>query len=198
MPLTKCPICSTEFQVKAYKLKQLNPPCCNRFCAAKRTAILKFRPIEQRFWEKVNKTETCWIWTGSLTKNGYGEIGLGGREKGNIYAHRLSWQIHYGSIPEGKEVCHNCPNGDNPACIRPTHLFLGSHLQNMQDAVKKGRLDNRGAKNGMAKLTEEMVRQIRAIHAGGGRSMRSIAIAFGLSPGSARRIILRLDWKHVA
>jgi hypothetical protein len=96
--------------------------------------------IETRFWAKVNKTDACWLWVGSLDKDGYGQIAArhDGRT-GLLRAHRLSWVLAYGSIPEGLVICHKC---DVRSCIRAEHLFLGTHQDNIADARQKGRLNN--------------------------------------------------------
>lgn len=95
-------------------------------------------PPSERFWTKVAKTESCWLWTGKQG-NGYGQLRTGGKGSKQIGAHRLSYIIHFGPIPDGLFVCHNCPGGDNRLCVNPTHLFLGTHEQNMADMVAKGR-----------------------------------------------------------
>jgi hypothetical protein len=95
-------------------------------------------PIEQRFWTKVNKTSTCWLWT-AATIRGYGQIAavIDGKRR-PAYAHRQSWEMANGPITDGLEVLHRC---DVPLCVRPDHLFLGSQADNLADARQKGRLD---------------------------------------------------------
>lgn len=99
-------------------------------------------PLEERFWSKVEMIpfHSCWEWMGAPTmtnrSGSYGEIRLGGRKDPKILAHRASWIIHFGAIPEGKFVCHKC---DNPGCVRPDHLFLGNNQDNMNDMKKKKR-----------------------------------------------------------
>lgn len=86
-----------------------------------------------RFWAKVNKTDTCWLWTASTSRHGYGNYQLDGRP---IRAHRLSYYLGKGPIASNLSVCHHC---DTPACVNPAHLFLGSHTENMRDCIAKGR-----------------------------------------------------------
>lgn len=92
--------------------------------------------LEQRFWDKVEKTESCWRWHGAKNDFGYGRINLGGRNEGVDRAHRVSYRLHFGEIPKGKVVCHSC---DNPECTRPDHLFLGTKQDNSLDMIRKGR-----------------------------------------------------------
>lgn len=101
-------------------------------------------PLQERFWRSVNKTATCWVWTRSVNTWGYGQIR---NEKGTYTtAHRISWRLHRGEIPEGQAVLHTC---DNTRCVRPDHLFLGSQADNMRDKVGKGR-QAKGERHGMS------------------------------------------------
>ena len=84
-----------------------------------------------RFWSRVIKTDTCWIWDSARTAAGYGDFTLEGQVR---TAHRYSWELAHGPIPEGMFICHHC---DNPPCVRPDHLFLGTHQDNMDDAKAK-------------------------------------------------------------
>lgn len=90
--------------------------------------------VEQRFWPKVEKTDSCWIWKAARRPDNYGQFKFRGQM---MNANRVSWILHNGEIPDGLLVCHRC---DNPPCINPDHLFLGSHQDNRTDAVKKGRI----------------------------------------------------------
>lgn len=106
---------------------------CSLSCASrsKRTA-----PLEERFWAKVDKSGECWLWLGSRNEEGYGRIGIGG--SGNTAAaHRLSWEMANGQkIPSDLVACHKC---DNPPCVNPAHIFIGTKKDNAQDAARKGR-----------------------------------------------------------
>lgn len=126
-------------------------------------------PWQDLFWAKVNKTETCWLWTAAVFTKGYGFCG--GRhsrcfvETHELRAHRVSWVIHYGPIPCGLSVLHSC---DIPQCIRPTHLFLGTNIDNMRDKCMKGRQRYAGGcENGMSKLQPKDILEIRSLYAQG-------------------------------
>lgn len=112
--------------------------CCHACYVAART-----RSLAARFWAKVNKTPTCWLWTANRLPKGYGVINVGGRAGSQQLAHRVSWELHFGPIPDGLWVLHRC---DNPPCVRPDHLFLGTVQDNVDDMVTKGRANFRGGR----------------------------------------------------
>ena len=130
-------------------------------------------PLEKRFWVKVNKTDSCWFWTSTLDPNGYGKFGINGKGE---FAHRVAWELTNGPIPEGLCVLHNCPDGDNPRCVNPDHLWLGTKKDNSDDASKKGRLIGHQGR----KLTEDDVREIRRLNADG-VSYRKLARTFDVT-----------------
>jgi hypothetical protein len=95
------------------------------------------RPLPDRVWEKVLKTDGCWLWMGSYTNGGYGQVaGPASSGKTMLLVHRVVWELLHGPIPDGLVVCHHC---DNPPCCNPRHLFLGTHQDNTLDMVRKGR-----------------------------------------------------------
>lgn len=159
--------------------------CSYACCHAARRAI----STADRFWPRVRKTAGCWEWTGYLDKGGYGNLVIDNRQE---KVHRVSWALHHGAIPDGMIVCHHC---DNPACVRPDHLFLGTHQDNMTDKVNKGRaVCMRGSNNGNSKLTADIVRSIRARAAHGTETHESIALSVGVDRATVSSIVRRISW----
>ncbi len=147
---------------------------------------------KERFWSKVNKTDTCWEWIGVKNKDGYGITEI---NRKTYRAHRASWEIHYGEIPKGMYVCHHC---DNPPCINPNHLFLGTQKDNIHDMLKKERRPSRkGEKNYSAKLTESQVRNIRKLWKAGNLTQRKIAEVFNVHRTMIGLIVRNKNWKHM-
>lgn len=142
---------------------------------------------------KVSPTSSfkgCWNWGAARTARGYGKVADG--QGGWRLAHRVMWETENGAIPEGLEVCHEC---DNPACINPAHLFLGSHAENMSDCKKKGRsAAPRGEENPRSKLTERDVLEIRA----SGLTAKMLAAKHGVSDTMIRSIKAKKAWRHIA
>lgn len=154
-------------------------------------------PLVERFWKAVEKTETCWLWRGARKTFGYGVIGSGGNDSTSLHAHRVSWEIHHGQIPNGLQVLHRC---DVPACVNPDHLFLGTQGDNMRDAVAKGRwvaprTAQSGEGHGSARLTAAQVADIRERYAAGNVTQVALGLEFGIKQGHVSGIILRKAWK---
>lgn len=177
--------------------------------------------IKERFWMKVDKENgpicprrgRCWQWTASLYKLGYGQFPVS--ELSETLAHRVSYVLFVGAIPDELCVLHHC---DNRRCVRPDHLFLGTHLDNMKDMITKGRqrapgpiCPARGDRNGtrthpecvsrgemlpQAKLTVEKVVKIRELFLLG-YSLAEIGREYHVVRGTIRRVVLRESWKHV-
>ena len=155
-----------------------------------------------RFWSKVNKTATCWLWKAGTDKDGYGRIKI---TKKNRMAHRIAWIVCYGSIPNGLLVLHHC---DNPPCCNPKHLFLGTEKANSQDMLSKGRQSkvgnrahNRGVQAGSnhhnSLLQEWEVMLIRIYCQRGKESQRAIGTRFGITNQHVSGIKRRRIWRHI-
>jgi hypothetical protein len=139
----------------------------------------KGKRLAPRFWGKVQKSEDCWLWTGPRDRAGYGLFAVVG--DASKAAHRWSWRLAHGPIGEGMEVCHRC---DNPACVNPDHLFLGSHTVNMRDAEHKQRL-RYGVH--LRKLTDAQHDEIRRVFVPG--QALQIGARFGVSMQTVHRIV---------
>lgn len=151
---------------------------------------MSFRKSEiERFWENVEKKESCWEWNGNILKNGYGTISVNDK---STYVHRLSYLIHKGEIPKGLLVCHTC---DNRKCVNPEHFFLGNHKENFAGMINKDR-HCRGKRSPNHKLNDEDIFKIRSLREEG-KTYLEISKLFNVRPGSIRKIALRLSWKHI-
>ena len=145
-----------------------------------------------RFWPKVDKSGDCWPWTGTRLPKGYGQFGRGRRGAGMAKAHRISWELHYGPIPEGLCVLHHC---DNPPCVRPDHLFLGTQSDNLADMTAKGRRVRHGAAgeaNVKARLTWD---EVRAIRASAGETGNQLAARYGVTRGEIYNVRSMRTWR---
>jgi hypothetical protein len=156
------------------------------------------KTIGEKFWSRVVRhDEGCWEWRGGHISSGYGEIS----DYKPLLAHRVSWELHYGPIPEGMGVLHHC---DNKECSRPDHLFLGDARANARDLVNKGLHYSRqhpekvlrGERHGMSKVTEEQVREIREL--AGTMNQMQIAAKYGITHSAVSLIIRRKKWAHVS
>lgn len=157
----------------------------------------KITPLEVRFWAKVDKLgeDECWPWKASLTAAGYGQI-QHPRLGRPVVANRVSWELANGRvIPDGLMVCHRC---DNPPCVNPKHLFLGTMLDNQRDSIAKGRHTAPprflGTKHHSAKLTDDQVAAIRTDR----RPQRVIAKDYGLSQATVWAVRNWKTWTHLA
>ena len=142
-----------------------------------------------RFWNYVDKTESCWNWQ-RFTRNGYGAFNIKGVI---VYVHKLSWCVHNGPVPSGLCVLHTC---DNRKCVNPDHLFLGTIADNNRDKELKGRgVYPYGSWSGMSKLNEEQVMNIKSRLEK--ESLSSIAREYGVSVHAIYCIKHNITWKHV-
>ena len=158
------------------------------------------RPLEQRFWEKVDvrDEDECWPWLGGTNTKGYGTVFLFVREdRRSVYntSNRIAYELTYGPLPEGLCACHTC---DNPPCCNPKHLFAGTHMDNTIDKVNKGRARNGvtcGERNHLAKLTWEKVDRIRALDRAG-VSRREIGELSGVTDKMVGYIVRGVYWRE--
>jgi hypothetical protein len=143
-------------------------------------------PLGERFFEKVEciPFHPCWEWMGAKSHNGYGVTSVGRK---SLRAHRISWELHNGPIPDGLLVLHRC---DNPSCVNPEHLFLGTHADNMRDAARKGRISREPK---YFKLTRGDVAEIRKRLAAG-ETQQSIADIFDVSKACIGNIHRGKTW----
>lgn len=132
-------------------------------------------PFGKRFEAKVLKTDSCWLWKGGIGAGGYGYTWFNNR---STRAHRASYEFHVAKIPEGMFVLHKC---DNPPCVNPEHLFVGTPLDNMLDKIKKGRNNPaKGERNSKSKLTNKEAEFVRKLYRKGGVTQNELAIRYGV------------------
>jgi hypothetical protein len=143
------------------------------------------------FWKRVDirSDEECWNWIGSKTSQGYGRIFISYKR---CWAHRISFELTYGPIPEGKVILHQC---DNPSCVNPSHLSIGTQGENIADMDKKGRRNPpKAEKHGRAKLTWGQVREIRRRYVRGQVRQLDLALEFGVNQGTIGNIVRGEGW----
>lgn len=179
-----CSTCGTAFLKLASQMRA-GKSFCNRDCKHKYE-----NPLADRFWAKVSKTDNCWFWVGQISNTGYGRID--GREK-PLAAHRISWELHYGLIPENCHVLHRC---DNKKCVNPEHLFLGDQRDNNNDKMSKER-QGRGVMMPQAKLTDNIVRRLRKRYFNGGVTQQQLADEVGICIGRMNWVLRNKAWRHV-
>ena len=148
--------------------------------------------MEEKFREKLmpEPNSGCWLWLGAMGVNGYGQMHIKTNGKWRMgYAHRISWEIHNGPIPDKKHILHKC---DNPSCANPHHLFIGDQSSNMKDKVRKGR-HPRGEDCSYSRLTENDIKKIRNDK----RTQAEIGNEYGVTQGMISRIKLYKAWRYV-
>jgi hypothetical protein len=163
---------------------------CSRRCAlvTARAARPGATPWRERFWNFVPDQRTdqaCWEWTGKTDNGGYGRLLLTKTPYREIPAHRASWTIHHGTDPGELKVCHHC---DNPRCVNPRHLFLGTQADNVEDMNRKGRRASfAGTRNGQHKFSEETIAEVKRLLAAG-MTPTPISRATGVSVSQIKHI----------
>ncbi len=154
-----CPVCKQDYLTIPAELARGG----GLFCSMKCRGIAQRKPVEERFWKKVNKTDTCWLWTGAHNgksekrKWPYGLLSKDRSRNTHYRAHELSWELHNGPVPEGMWVLHKC---DVTLCVNPDHLFLGTAADNTADMLQKGRA--KGGRPKGTKLSPESLASFRS------------------------------------
>lgn len=181
-----CPTCGIEFTRSHDRSIR---------CSYKCSASFRFQKTAERFWKLVDKADCCWKWKSSLNNKGYGQFGCVYRGKWRtVLAHRYSWELNRGPISKGGLILHRC---DNPSCVNPAHLFIGTQAENLADMVQKGRAykggATRGEQNGNHKIRACDAIQIRDAPG----TLHEVALQFGISPSQILRIRQLKSWAHV-
>lgn len=175
-------ICGQQFDPKPSLTKNGGGLYCSKKCFH---ANKRRKPPEERFWKQVKKGDGCWIWTAARNNKGYGRFGvIPGK---GIQAHRYSFELHKGEIKDGLFVLHKC---DNPACVNPDHLFVGTNQDNRDDMCNKGRQSSK-----LTKMNKEKILKIRSLN--GKMNNTKIAAKFGTTKEYIGEIMRRKVWKHI-
>lgn len=194
----KCSICGQVKNIDEFYKKRGYPDKRCKQCVLARMKRFQAMPLEdlldgenknlilKRFWKHVdvkNKND-CWEWKSKKDKDGYGNMQFKNK---TVRANRFIWTVLNGAIPEGMVVCHKC---DNPKCLNPDHLFLGTISDNVIDALKKNRLSNQ-------KLTVDQVKELRKLYKTGKYSQSELGRIFGVSGSTVCQIVHRKLWKFI-
>ena len=160
---------------------------CSKSCSNRARAV----PPEVRFWRLVDRSGECWEWTAAKDRNGYG---LFTEQPGSqVVAHRYAYRITHGEIPAGRFICHSC---DNPSCVNPAHLWLGTAAENMHDMVQKGR-SLTGERHPARKLSEADVVEIRRRYASDDITQQQLADEYGVHQTHISEIVRGVRWGHI-
>lgn len=182
-----CIGCGTQFPTHPARSKGNRDKFCSRECFAHNRHLIA-KPIAERFWKHVRKTDTCWVWTAYRNEHGYGRIARG--DGTLMSASHASWELAYGPVPADKDVLHTC---DNSSCVRPDHLILGTDADRMRLCAERGRT-TRG--KGM-KLSEDIVRIIRSRYKAGGITQQQLSQEYGVNQATVSEVIRHLIWSHI-
>lgn len=205
-----CLTCGTHFTVRQSAADKGEGRYCSPSCYREGQRGERV-PLADRFWAKVNKDGptpphrpelgACWVWTGSSQPRGYGTVNIGGK---NELAHRIAYRLEHGTVPARKHVLHAC---DNPPCVRPAHLFIGTQTDNNRDAWAKGRgvlpkppkpsQRARGERTGAAKISDAQARDIFDRYHAGGVTQQALADEYGLNQRTISKITRGSSYRHL-
>lgn len=195
-PASVCKVCKIIFAPSHHSSGKYCSQSCFHSVPPRTT------PMADRFWKYVNKNgpvirpelDACWLWMGSDDGgDGYGRFHASRRRR--IGSHKASWLIHFGEVRAGLQVCHKC---DNPPCVNPSHLFLGTNSDNQLDRIAKGRWrswDHKGSLHPMAKMDESRVIEMRRLKAS--LSADELALRYGIAKSTVYSILSGERWSHV-
>jgi len=182
----QCEACACTFiDYPSNERRFCTVPCYEKWKAAQLST-------EDRFWGKVEKSPTCWLWRAGKRRRGYGHFWVKGR---GIIASRFSWELANGPIPHDLNVLHAC---DNPPCVRPDHLFLGTKKENYDDSFNKGRSTQPriGKANPISRLLESEIKEIRKRYESG-ETQPKLGQEFGVTRSAIGKVVRRETWRHV-
>jgi hypothetical protein len=188
-----CEQCSTPFRFHAKP--SVVAKGYGRFCSSICANRAQLVPLRERFWRYVGPVEEngCILWTGAKDADGYGVIRRGTQKANNVRAHRVSYEMFVGPVPNGLMILHTC---DRPPCINPFHLLVGTAAENSDDMVAKDR-QAKGERNGYAKLTATVVVEIRRRHEAGNLTHDQLAADYGVSSHAIWGVLNGKTWTHV-
>lgn len=189
-----CEYCQKEFRLTACQVRRRETRFCSRDCYKRGIRT----PLADLFYRYVGpKVDNgCMLWTGTNSSYGYGDIVTYDKngKRVHLQAHRVSWELQVGPIPDGMWVLHNCPSGDNPQCVNHEHLFIGTRADNIADAVAKGSL-SKGEDRYNAKLTDAIAAEIRERYKAGGISQKKLGEEYDVKQGIIWGVIHMNRWK---
>lgn len=195
--ITKCVVCNSEYKIYDCEEKRgrkyCSQKCAGKITYKKKKCFVRDSP-QERFFKNIsekNHPNGCWIWDGLVNDALYGRMIILKKEIG---AHRYAWELYNGEIAAGLIVCHKC---DNPSCVNPDHLFLGTHKDNTFDMIEKGRGPNfKGEKHPGHKLNNKQVKEIKNKLLLG-EKQADLAREYKISPMTISNIKLKKQWTHV-